>query len=188
MVVRGRLDEGHSCMELFARCANELANLARSASQFAAHAVTRHLQIGNLISPLTLFGDATQPLEDLATQLKQQMSRAMRQRDTSRSAVTFSARRISSVGSISPHRGESGADRFCHQPFRVVRTGANDSRRCVSHVRWRFANRRSADLHAGLFAHGRCARSSCLARARANFLDSSFEGTDDERRKCPCWI
>ena len=39
------------------------------------------LQIGNLISPLTLFGDATQPLEELATQLKQQMSRAMRQRE-----------------------------------------------------------------------------------------------------------
>jgi hypothetical protein len=39
------------------------------------------LQIGNLISPLTLFGDATQPLELLATQLKQQMSRAMRQRE-----------------------------------------------------------------------------------------------------------
>jgi len=37
-----------------------------------------HLQIGNLISPLTLFGDATQPLEELATQLKQQMSRAIR--------------------------------------------------------------------------------------------------------------
>ena len=37
-----------------------------------------HLQIGNLISPLTLFGDATQPLEELATQLKQQMSSAIR--------------------------------------------------------------------------------------------------------------
>lgn len=37
-----------------------------------------HLQIGNLISPLTLTGDATQPLEELATQLKQQMSRAIR--------------------------------------------------------------------------------------------------------------
>lgn len=36
------------------------------------------LQIGNLISPLTLFGDATKPLEELASQLKQQMSRAMR--------------------------------------------------------------------------------------------------------------
>ncbi|HET6977718.1 MAG TPA: hypothetical protein VFI24_15415 [Pyrinomonadaceae bacterium] len=39
------------------------------------------LQIGNLISPLTLFGDATQPLEQLATQLKQQMSRALRQQE-----------------------------------------------------------------------------------------------------------
>jgi hypothetical protein len=38
------------------------------------------LCIGNLISPLVLYGDATQPLEDLAQQLKQQMSRAMRQR------------------------------------------------------------------------------------------------------------
>jgi hypothetical protein len=40
-----------------------------------------NLQIGNLISPLTLFGDATQPLEQLATQLKQQMSNAMRRRE-----------------------------------------------------------------------------------------------------------
>jgi hypothetical protein len=40
-----------------------------------------NLQIGNLISPLTLFGDATQPLEQLATQLKQQMSSAMRRRE-----------------------------------------------------------------------------------------------------------
>ncbi len=38
----------------------------------------QNLQIGNLISPLTLTADATQPLEELATQLKQQMSRAMR--------------------------------------------------------------------------------------------------------------
>ena len=40
-----------------------------------------NLQIGNLISPLTLFGDATQPLEELAAQLKQQMSSAMRRRE-----------------------------------------------------------------------------------------------------------
>ncbi len=40
-----------------------------------------NLQIGNLISPLTLFGDATQPLDQLATQLKQQMSKAIRQRE-----------------------------------------------------------------------------------------------------------
>lgn len=39
-----------------------------------------NLCIGNHISPLVLYGDATQPLEDLAQQLKQQMSRAMRQR------------------------------------------------------------------------------------------------------------
>ncbi len=39
-----------------------------------------HLSIGNQISPLVLYGDATQPLEDLAQQLKQQMSTAMRQR------------------------------------------------------------------------------------------------------------
>jgi len=39
------------------------------------------LQIGNLISPLTLFGDATLPLEQLATDLKQQMSRAIRQQE-----------------------------------------------------------------------------------------------------------
>jgi len=38
------------------------------------------LRIGNQISPLVLYGDATQSLEDLAQQLKQQMSRAMRQR------------------------------------------------------------------------------------------------------------
>lgn len=38
------------------------------------------IQIGNLISPLTLYGDATQPLDDLAKDLKQQMSKAMRQR------------------------------------------------------------------------------------------------------------
>ncbi|HEY0762005.1 MAG TPA: hypothetical protein VGD61_06495 [Pyrinomonadaceae bacterium] len=39
------------------------------------------LQIGNLISPLTLFGDATLPLEQLSTDLKQQMSRAIRQQE-----------------------------------------------------------------------------------------------------------
>jgi hypothetical protein len=39
-----------------------------------------HLCIGNQISPIVLHGDASQPLEDLAQQLKQQMSRAMRQR------------------------------------------------------------------------------------------------------------
>ena len=39
-----------------------------------------HLSIGNQISPIVLYGDAKQPLEDLAQQLKQQMSRAMRQR------------------------------------------------------------------------------------------------------------
>ena len=38
------------------------------------------LCIGNQISPLVLLGDATQPLHDLAQQLKQQMGRAMRQR------------------------------------------------------------------------------------------------------------
>ena len=38
------------------------------------------MSIGNQISPVVLYGDATQPLEDLAQQLKQQMSRAMRQR------------------------------------------------------------------------------------------------------------
>jgi len=38
------------------------------------------LSIGNLISPLVLYGDATQSLEELAQQLKQQMSHAMRQR------------------------------------------------------------------------------------------------------------
>jgi hypothetical protein len=36
--------------------------------------------IGNQISPIVLYGEATQPVEDLAQQLKQQMSRAMRQR------------------------------------------------------------------------------------------------------------
>lgn len=40
-----------------------------------------HLQIGNLISPLTLAGDATLPVEELATQLKQQMSRAVRRKE-----------------------------------------------------------------------------------------------------------
>ena len=39
-----------------------------------------NLSIGNLISPIVLYGDATQSLDDLAQQLKQQMSRAMRQR------------------------------------------------------------------------------------------------------------
>jgi hypothetical protein len=34
--------------------------------------------IGNQISPIVLYADATQPLEDLAQQLKQQMSRALR--------------------------------------------------------------------------------------------------------------
>jgi len=37
------------------------------------------LTIGNQISPLVLYGDATQPLEDLAQQLKQQMTRSLRQ-------------------------------------------------------------------------------------------------------------
>jgi len=36
------------------------------------------LCIGNQISPIVLYGDATQPLEDLAQQLKQQLSRALR--------------------------------------------------------------------------------------------------------------
>ena len=40
-----------------------------------------NLQIGNLISPITLFGDATEPLEQLATQLRQQMSKSIRQRE-----------------------------------------------------------------------------------------------------------
>jgi hypothetical protein len=40
----------------------------------------QNLRIGNLISPVVLHGDATRPLEDLAPDLKQQMSRAMRQR------------------------------------------------------------------------------------------------------------
>jgi hypothetical protein len=39
-----------------------------------------NLSIGNQISPLVLHGDATRPLADLAPDLKQQMSRAMRQR------------------------------------------------------------------------------------------------------------
>jgi hypothetical protein len=38
-----------------------------------------YLTIGNQISPLVLYGDATQPLENLAQQLKQQMSRSLRQ-------------------------------------------------------------------------------------------------------------
>ena len=40
----------------------------------------QHLCIGNQISPIVLYGDAAQPLENLAQQLRQQMSRAMRQR------------------------------------------------------------------------------------------------------------
>lgn len=40
----------------------------------------RNLSIGNQISPIVLYGDATQPLENLAQQLKQQMSRTMRER------------------------------------------------------------------------------------------------------------
>jgi len=43
------------------------------------HSRDRKLSIGNQISPVVLYGDATQPLEDLAQQLKQQMSRALRQ-------------------------------------------------------------------------------------------------------------
>jgi hypothetical protein len=39
----------------------------------------RGMSIGNQISPIVLYGDATQPLEDLAQQLKQQISRALRQ-------------------------------------------------------------------------------------------------------------
>ena len=38
------------------------------------------VRIGNLISPLTLYGDASQPLDVVAKDLKQQMSKAMRQR------------------------------------------------------------------------------------------------------------
>lgn len=40
----------------------------------------QQLRIGNLISPLVLYGDATRPLDILAQDLKQQMSTAMRQR------------------------------------------------------------------------------------------------------------
>ena len=40
----------------------------------------RGVRIGNWISPITLSGDALQPLEILAKDLKQQMSRAIRQR------------------------------------------------------------------------------------------------------------
>jgi hypothetical protein len=40
----------------------------------------RGVRIGNWISPITLSGDASQPLEILAEDLKQQMRRAMRQR------------------------------------------------------------------------------------------------------------
>ncbi len=40
----------------------------------------RHVQMGNWISPLTLYGDATHSLEDLATQLKQQMTAELRRR------------------------------------------------------------------------------------------------------------
>lgn len=39
-----------------------------------------NVQIGNLISPLTLYGDATKPIDEVAKELKQQMSKAMRQR------------------------------------------------------------------------------------------------------------
>ena len=39
-----------------------------------------HIRIGNWISPLTLYGDATQPIDQLAKDLKQQMSAAMRRR------------------------------------------------------------------------------------------------------------
>lgn len=38
------------------------------------------VRIGNWISPLTLYGDASQSLEDLAQDLKQQLSRAVRQK------------------------------------------------------------------------------------------------------------
>jgi hypothetical protein len=38
------------------------------------------MRIGNWISPLTLYGDASQPLEVLASDLKQQMAKAVRQR------------------------------------------------------------------------------------------------------------
>ena len=40
----------------------------------------RNVSIGNQISPVVLYGDATRPLADLAQDLKQQMSRALRQR------------------------------------------------------------------------------------------------------------
>jgi hypothetical protein len=36
------------------------------------------VRIGNLISPLTLYGDASQPIDELAKNLQQQMSKAMR--------------------------------------------------------------------------------------------------------------
>lgn len=39
-----------------------------------------HVRIGNLISPLTLYGDAKQSVEQLAQDLKQQMRKAMRRR------------------------------------------------------------------------------------------------------------
>ena len=58
------------------------ADLARGARQSTTSA-RQQVRIGNLISPLTLYGDATQPLEDLAKDLKQQMSKAMRQENIS---------------------------------------------------------------------------------------------------------
>ncbi len=39
-----------------------------------------HVRIGNWISPLTLYGDASQPLDTLANELKQQISKAVRQK------------------------------------------------------------------------------------------------------------
>jgi hypothetical protein len=40
----------------------------------------KSIRIGNLISPLTLYGDAAQPLDELAFGLKQQMANAMRRK------------------------------------------------------------------------------------------------------------
>ena len=78
------------------------------------------VSIGNWISPLTLFGDATQTLETLAVDLKQQMSRALRRR--SHLALPF----LSSPAKFLPW---SLFRRLASSPeLTGFRTVANDSR------------------------------------------------------------
>ncbi len=145
------------------------ADIARSACQSAAQPRQRLVRIGNLISPLTLYGDATQPLEDLAKELKQQMSKAMRQR------THLALPSLSSPAKFLPW-----------EVFRKLAANPELTGFATSHFAWFEQSQtiheevsrisdgalqivESTDLHAGLPAHGRCDRDSRVARTHTDF-------------------